>query len=35
MTDSPISELRNDEEKIPLEDAIRELKTKDKLTEDV
>jgi hypothetical protein len=33
--DSLISELRKDEEKIPLEQVIRELKAKGKLTEDV
>jgi len=32
--DSLISELRKDEEKIPLEDVIRDLKSKGKLTED-
>ena len=33
--DSLIAEMRKDEEKIPLEDVIRDLKTKGKLTEDV
>lgn len=33
--DSLIAEMRKDEEKVPLEDVIRDLKTKGKLTEDV
>ena len=33
--DSLIAELRKDEEKIPLEDVIRDLKAKGKLSKDV
>ncbi len=33
--DSLVAELRRDEEKIPLEEVIRDLKAKGKLTEDV
>jgi hypothetical protein len=33
--DSLIAEMRKDDEKIPLEDVIVELKSKGKLTEDV
>ena len=33
--DSLIADVRKDEEKIPLEDVIRDLKAKGKLTEDV
>ena len=33
--DSLLAEVRKDEEKIPLEDVINDLKSKGKLTEDV